>query len=349
MHQPPHGEGTGKIFPQLAQHAGLRSGQFEGQFSQEGAHEPVVAAARNALRIGLEVAPAPLNGQLQIDAFIQRETASGALRLRGVGGEVQHPHGFRAPRPAVELQARPRLGDERTELLKRSPDERAQPALRQPFRARVNRRDAVEVDGQFARVAALRAGAGEHFGFGMIHRAGLRGFNFAEGHHLIADGEVLFHEWQVPPAAVQATGAVFEDELVNRARFPLIGFHSGGDDAPAGRGGFAELELANLEEMPAVLVAARRVQQKIIHRAQAEAVELRGALGPHTTHGGQRSFQSGGDGRWRRCGHLCARLPEEERDVNTEHVQNTAAGIRTFCITSVAIHPSVSIVRRLRK
>ena len=57
-------------------------------------------------------------------------------------------------------------------LFQRAPDQPAQPALRQAFRERIHRRDAVDVDETF--LAAF-----DDFGFGMGHRARLGFAQFA--------------------------------------------------------------------------------------------------------------------------------------------------------------------------
>jgi len=64
-----------------------------------------------------------------------------------------HVNRIRARWKDFQLQLRPRLGDSAFKFFQRSPDESAQPALRQTFRQRINWRDAVDVDETF--LAAL--------------------------------------------------------------------------------------------------------------------------------------------------------------------------------------------------
>ena len=80
-----------------------------------------------------------------------------------------------------------RLSNVPFEFFQRAPDEPAQPALRQTFRERINRRDAVDVDETF--FAAF-----DDFGFGMIHRARFGFLQFSENKNLVAHCEIIFHE-----------------------------------------------------------------------------------------------------------------------------------------------------------
>ena len=164
-----------------------------------------------------------------------------------------------------------RIANLRFKSFQRPPDQSAQPALRQAFGERIHRRDAVDVDETL--LAAL-----DDFGFGMIHRARLGLDELAEDEHLVADLEILFHERQVPPAAMQPRRAVVEDEFKNGFAAAAKTFQSLRDNRAARRERFVLRQFGDFAEMPAVFVTARRVQEQIFNRENAEPGKLRRAF-----------------------------------------------------------------------
>ncbi len=66
---------------------------------------------------------------------------------------MDHAERIRARREKFQIRRGLRFGDFFFKIFQRPPDESAQPALRQAFRQRINRRNAVDVDETF--LAAL--------------------------------------------------------------------------------------------------------------------------------------------------------------------------------------------------
>ncbi len=189
----------------------------------------------------------------------------------GTGGQGTWQFPFRA-----------RLGHGGAELFEQPPHQRAQPALRQPFRQGINRRDAVEMDGCFQRL--------DDFGFRVVDRAGAEGTRLAENDHLVARFEIISHEGQVPPAAMQPAGAVVQDQFKKRAAAAHAP-RPGRDGRAASQGGRAQLQIGDALEMAAVLVAERAVQEQVAHGAQVQPLQLRGPFRAHAGHLGQRQLQ----------------------------------------------------------
>src|SRR5947207_3024852 len=99
-----------------------------------------------------------------------------------------------------------RLTDQAGVLLEGAPDVSSQPALRQSFREWINRRDPVEVNRVFLTIF-------DHLGFGMIDRAWPKREDLAKHKHAVPLSKVVLHVGQVPPAAMQARGAIIENEF----------------------------------------------------------------------------------------------------------------------------------------
>jgi len=275
LEQPPHGVGAGHIAAQLAQDAGLRAGQREAQPRQKGFDEPVIAGARPGAGPGGEVLPPKLNPPLQRQELLERQPPPGQFRLRRVVREVQPADGLGARGQrgdcGVQRPRRPGRANRVRELPERPPDQRAQPALRQPLGQRVDGGEAVKVDEVLLAVFA-------DFGLRVVEGSGLEVHRFAERNHFLAHREVFLHERQVPPAAMQPRGAVIEDQLEDGAGVVLIPLDSVGDH-PAPRGGrHAQLQPGDGGKVAAVFVPGRPMPQQVLEGANLQPGQLRGAF-----------------------------------------------------------------------
>src|SRR5437867_9779572 len=96
----------------------------------------------------------------------------------------------------------------------------------------------------------------------MIDRARLERDQFSKHDHFIAYLEILLHERQVPPPAVEPRCPVVENEFENGFRVLLEPFNAKREDRSARDGWLVQLELDNRLELAAVLVTPWPVQQK---------------------------------------------------------------------------------------
>ena len=282
LHQPSHRVRAAQIAAQLAQHSGLGCGEFEIEQAQKRFDQPIVAAAGQSARLRLEILSPPLDGHLQVQKLVEGQALSSLLRVGQFLWEVQLTHRFRPRGQRRQDETRPRFPNLVLEASQRPPDQPAQPALGHPFGQRVNRSDAVDVNKQL--VARFN-----HFGFRMIDDARLDRFQLAENHDLVVHGEIFLHERQVPPPAMQPASAVFEDKLKNRFGALPVGLEALSDDASASRGRSPHFELADAQEMPAVFVAPRPMQQQLLDGEQSEPGQLRGSFRPDAGQRLQRS------------------------------------------------------------
>ena len=101
-------------------------------------------------------------------------------------------------------------------MIERSPEQRAQPALGQPFGERIHGRDAVEVDEQFRGVAGVRGAALEDFRFGMIDDAGLDGKALPDTKNVVGTN-VIEIAWRLDPRTGRLIVLSAEDNLVKGA------------------------------------------------------------------------------------------------------------------------------------
>jgi hypothetical protein len=123
----------------------------------------------------------------------------------------------------------------------------------------------------------------------MVHRARLEQERFAKHDHFVAGGEILFHERQIPPPAMQAGRAVIEDEFVDGPGMLLIPFYAVGHDFAPGRRRLVKLQAGDGQECAAILVAARPMQQEIFDGENLEPGQLRGALWADARQSGHTS------------------------------------------------------------
>ena len=221
--------------------------------------------------------------RLHLDVFVQRQAMPGNLRVPRFLREMEQPHGLRArwrrhpgalhghPLPG-HSQLRARFGHGRLEFLQRAPNQRPQPALRQPFRQWINGRDAVEMYRAFQLLDDL--------GLRMVNRARPQRDGLSEHDDFVPRLEILFHEGQVPPPAMQSARPVVHDHFKYRLAAAAKSPQARGDDLAASQGRLVQLQLRDALEMAAVLVAAGAVQQQLAHRAQFQPLQLGGALRP---------------------------------------------------------------------
>ena len=270
MQQPAHRLRAAEIVADFTEDARLRGGKREAERVEKRLDEMIVPRAGQAARVSLKFSAARLDLRLQFDELVEREAAAGDFHVGHFFREVEQVNG--AGQGGQRGRGFLRLHDLRLELLERPPDQPAQPALRQPLGERINRRDAVEVDGDF--LAGL-----DVFRLGMVDGARLERIGFAENHHVVADREILFEERQVPPAAMQPRRAVVENELEDGLGALGKIIHALRDDLAARGRGHAELQILDREKMAAVLVAARTVEEEIVDGENFQPRQLRRAFG----------------------------------------------------------------------
>jgi hypothetical protein len=107
---------------------------------------------------------------------------------------------------------------------------------------------------------------------------GLVLLQFSENENLVAHREIIFHERQVPPAAMQSRRAVVQDDFKNGFIAAAKTLESERDDFSARRERFVLGEFGNFSEMPAVFVTLGPVQQQIFNRENFQPRELRRAF-----------------------------------------------------------------------
>src|SRR5438552_752509 len=100
----------------------------------------------------------------------------------------------------------------------------------------------------------------DDFRLGMVNRAWFRRTEFSKLHDLVADGEVLFHERQVPPPAMQPRGAIVQDEFENGFCVLLEPFDPERDYRAMRNRRLVQLQLRNGAEVAAVFITPRPVQ-----------------------------------------------------------------------------------------
>ena len=285
----------------------MRIGKLETEPGKKRFDEAIVAATRQRLRLGLKFFPPLLDLNLQLDEFVQRQPLARNFHVSQFFREMNHVDGVRpgwemsaghavlcaplrgfgrrrARSEAPCLLCRPRLGDVPLDFFQRAPDQPAQPALRQALGERIHRCDAVEVDETF--LAAF-----DDFGFGMGHHARFGFAQFAIDKNLVAHRKIFFHERQVPPAAMQPSRPIVEDDFKNGFAAAAKTPEAGRDDRAARRGGFVLRQFGNFMEVPAVFVTPGPVQQQILDGVNVEARELRRAFAANAPQRGHRSSQ----------------------------------------------------------
>ena len=311
LQQSAHWDGPGKIGAQLPQNAHLRPGEFKSQSREKGFHQPVVSGARRRLCLAFQFQTATLDHQLKVDEFIERQTLTRPFRIFGFRREMEPPNGLGAPgqglkkQPGLspvsipcgagvqrfDLQLRMGIDHQPCELLHRAPQDGAQGTLLKSFGEGINRDHSIEMNRRV--LAWFRL-----FRFRMIHRAGSERIGATKRHAFVPHGEKPLHEGQVPPTAMQPRRAIVEDQLKHRA--PVAkSLHPGRHDAPENGCGQSQLQVANRAEPASILVAARRVKQEVVHRAQAEPFQQMSPLRSHAPDPGDRSLQ--GTHRAGRC------------------------------------------------
>ena len=122
---------------------------------------------------------------------------------------------------------------------------------------RIDRRDAIEMDQAFLAVL-------HHLRLRMVDRARLERDRFAEHDHFVADLEIILHERQVPPPAMQPAGAVIQNEFEHGFGAFARPLHPQRlDSSPRDRRD-AHLQFKNGTNLAPVVVAGWRVQQQIL-------------------------------------------------------------------------------------
>ena len=113
--------------------------------------------------------------------------------------------------------------------------------------------------------------ARDDFRLGMVYRARLHGDWFAEGDDLVAFREIFLHVRSVPPAAMEARGAVVEHDFENRFFAVCEPFDAHGNNFPARSDWFAQPNLCDRPKPVAIFVAYRAMQQQVFNRDDAKA------------------------------------------------------------------------------
>ena len=119
----------------------------------------------------------------------------------------------------------------------------------------------------------------------MVHGLGAQRADLAVHHQFIAHIEEPFHLGQVPPAAMEVSAAVVEDDFEDAAPGAGEGLVAHRDDLARHRRLLAFLKVADLAELASVFVAARRVEQQVAHGKDAPFGQQ---PCPRRTHPGHR-------------------------------------------------------------
>ena len=109
----------------------------------------------------------------------------------------------------------------------------------------------------------------EGLGLWMVHGLGSQRADLAMDHQFIAHIEEPFHLGQVPPAAMEVSAAVVEDDFEDAAPGAGEGLVAHCDNLTRHRRLLALLKVADLAELASVFVASRRIQQQIAHSENA--------------------------------------------------------------------------------
>src|SRR5260221_4255026 len=97
---------------------------------------------------------------------------------------------------------------------------------------------------------------------GMVNRAWLNRTRFSKHNNLVPHGKVLFHEGQIPPAAMQPGGAIVQDEFENGFCVLLEPFDPKRDYSAMRDRRLVQLQLRNRPEVAAILIKPRPGQQQ---------------------------------------------------------------------------------------
>src|SRR5436190_10322953 len=157
----------------------------------------------------------------------------------------------------------PRLINTEFASLECSPNESAQPTLRQSFSQRINGSDPAQVNKTFFPTLY-------NLWFGMVHRARLGRPQFSKYHHFFTHMEVVFKKRQIPPAAMKSACSIIQDDLENRFGVLLEPFDTQGKDFALRDGRFVQLQFGYRTEMPAIFIATRPVQKQFFHCANVQ-------------------------------------------------------------------------------
>jgi len=132
--------------------------------------------------------------------------------------------------------------------------------------------------------------ADDNLGFRMVHGSRLEAQRFAEHHHFVALREILLHERQIPPTAVQPRGAIVEDEFENGFLVVMEPLHTERHDGTASCNRFANADIPDRPEAIAIFVAAWPMQQEVLYRENFQSRQL---CSPFRTNAVQRGDRSG--------------------------------------------------------
>lgn len=271
LQQTTHGMLAAHIMTNLTQDFGLTFGELEAEFGEERFDEVIVPGAGQGDGVQLQPATTALDLLLQGDEFIQSESFAGDLGVFPFFREVEHVEGVAEFGEASLDRLGERLSEDRFILFQCAPDERAEPTLRETFGERVNGDDAVQVDGGF--LARF-----DDFRLRMIHGARLERVRFAIDHDIVAIAKVILHEGEIPPAAMEPGGAVINDEFEDGLAAFGKSIQAHGNDLAANCGGSIEREIEDRQEMTAILITTRTMEQQVLNAVNAEPVQLSRAL-----------------------------------------------------------------------
>ena len=126
----------------------------------------------------------------------------------------------------------------------------------------------------------------------MVHGLGSQRADLAVHHQFIAHVEEPFHLGQVPPAAMEVSAAVVEDDFEDAAPGAGEGLVAHRDDLARHRRLLALLKIADLAELASVFVASRRIQQQIAHSENAPFGQQACPRRTHPGHRRNRRFQT---------------------------------------------------------
>ena len=252
----------------------------------------------SACALGLEIFPARLDLQLQRDEFIQRQPPPRDFHIGQFLGEMNHVNrvGARRKRSGVSAERRQLFVEtarirEVAALCRGAASNFSSVRQINPRSQRCGRPSVSGYTGAM-RLMWMKLSSPPSMtsvsGWSIVR--GLVSLSLPKDEHLVADRKILFHERQVPPAAMQPRRAVVENDFKNGFAAAAKTFEAERDDRAARRGRFVLRQFGDFAEMPAVFVTPRPVQQQILDGENVQPRQLRRAFRADAPERTSRAF-----------------------------------------------------------
>src|SRR6267154_1672656 len=108
-----------------------------------------------------------------------------------------------------------------------------------------------------------------YLSFWMVNYAWFQRNRPAENQHLIPDSEVLLHVGQIPPPAMQPSGAVVQHDFKNRFGMLLEPFGAKGNHFSMSAHRLMKCEFGNWAQFMAVFISVRPMKEQVLNRPNA--------------------------------------------------------------------------------